>query len=156
MISSLDVLPTFMAAAGADLLPLKPAPSHEDKRNRRRAEAKYGAYDGINLLPHLRGESDAAARTLFWRLQGQTAVRDGEDKLITLSHRPAQLFQVDSDLAEADDRSRAERSRAEQLYQILGEWEASLATVPLWGSSPTWNAESAKHYDQWGVRTEPR
>ncbi|WP_345683143.1 sulfatase-like hydrolase/transferase [Novipirellula caenicola] len=156
VVSSLDVLPTFMAAAGAELLPLKPSPSHEDKRNRRRAEAKYGAYDGINLLPQLRGESAPATRTLFWRLQGQTAVRDGEDKLITLSHRPAQLFQVTSDLAEADDRFDADRSRAEQLYKMLGEWEASLATVPLWGSSPMWDAESAKHYDDWGVKSEPR
>ncbi len=156
VVSSLDVLPTFMAAAGADLLPLKPAPSHEDKRNRHRAEEKYGAYDGINLLPLLQGKSDPARRTLFWRLQGQRAIRDGKDKLITLSHRPAQLFQVTSDLAEADDRFDADRSRAEQLYQMLGEWEASLATVPLWGSSPTWNADSAKNYDNWGVKPEPQ
>ncbi|TWT56091.1 Arylsulfatase [Allorhodopirellula solitaria] len=155
VVSSLDVLPTFMAAAGQELLPLNDPPSHEDARNRRRGIRQYGAYDGINLLPQLAGEQPAAHRTLFWRLQGQTAVRDGEDKLISLSHRPAEMFQVDVDAAEADDLSRESPERFEELYRKLGEWEVSLPTVPLWGSSPFWSGESAGIYDSWQPRPEP-
>ena len=155
VVSSLDLLPTFLAAADAEPLPLTPARPHEDRRNREKAVHEYGAYDGINLLPQLIGESVPARRTLFWRLQGQTAIRDGSDKLITLSHRPPQVFQVDNDPAEAVDRFRTDPARTFELFQMLGQWEATLATVPLWGSSPFWTSQSAQHYDTWSVRPEP-
>jgi arylsulfatase B len=153
--SSLDLLPTFMAAAGADPLPLSPPKPHEDKRNRDKAVKRFGAYDGKNLLPQLEGKSAAEPRRLFWRLQGQTAIRDGDDKLITLAHRPPQLFRPAQDLGETVDRMDLDRTRAAELFQILGEWESTLATVPLWGSSPYWSSQSAKEYDGWEVRPEP-
>jgi arylsulfatase A-like enzyme len=156
VVSSLDLLPTFLAAAGAQPLPLSPPRSHEDKRNREKSVKAYGAYDGINVLPQLAGKSTHEPRTLFWRLQGQTAVLDGGDKLIRLSHRPAQMFQPGADQAEAEDRMDSDPQRAVELFQMLGRWESSLATVPLWGSSPFWIGQSAKHYDTWPVRPEPR
>ncbi len=154
--SSLDVLPTFLAAAKAEPLPLAPPRSHEDKRNRKRAVETFGAYDGIDLLPHLSGESEAPKRTLFWRLQGQAALLDGEDKLIRLSHRPAQFFRPATDIAERNDLAPSGGERFEELFRRLAEWEASLPTVPLWGSSPVWSGESARHYDEWLPRDEPR
>lgn len=154
VVSSLDLLPTFMAAAKSPALPLSPVRSHEDKGNRRKAVKKFGEYDGNNLLPALTGTLDAKSRTLFWRLQGQTSVLSGPDKLISLSHRPAQLFSPSVDAGETTDRFDTDRERATELYQILGEWESVLPTVPLWGSSPYWSSQSAKHYDQWGVRKE--
>ena len=98
----------------------------------------------------------AAPRTLFWRLQGQTAVLSGSDKLITLPHRPPQFFKPATDVAETEDRFDSNRERAVELYRILGEWESMLPTVPLWGSSPYWSSQSAKHYDEWSVRPEPK
>jgi len=83
-------------------------------------------------------------------------VLDGEDKLIRLSHRPAQMFRPSTDLAEASDLRTGERERFEALFGKLGDWEAALPTVPLWGSSPYWIGESARHYDEWGVRDEPQ
>ena len=156
VVSSLDLLPTFMAAADAQPLPLAPPRPHEDKRNREKSVTAYGAYDGINVLPQLAGKTTPEPRTLFWRLQGQTAVLDGSDKLITLSHRSAQMFQPADDPAETVDRIDADRTRAAELFQTLGQWESSLATVPLWGSSPFWVGQSAKHYDTWHVRPEPK
>jgi arylsulfatase B len=117
---------------------------------------QYGDYDGKNLLPQLRGQSEPQARRLFWRLQGQTAILDGSDKLITLSHRPAQMFRPAEDPAESTDRFDTHRSRAEELYRILGQWESTIATVPLWGSSPYWQGQSADLYDKWIVRPEPK
>ena len=76
---------------------------------------QYGPYDGRDLLPQLQGEAEPSRRTLFWRLQGQTAIRDGDDKLITLSHRPAQLFQPQQDLGERVDRLDIDSTRRERV-----------------------------------------
>ena len=146
--SALDLLPTFMAAAQSKPLPLKKAPSYEDQSNRRKSDQRYGAYDGQNLIPQLRnGSDDSEERLLFWRLQGQSAVLAGDRKLVKLSHRPAQLFAPATDLGEAHDLSGEETEEFAELFRLLGEWESSLATVPLWGSSPRWDADSAKIYD---------
>ena len=154
-VSALDILPTFLAAAEAEPLPLSDPPGHEDKRNRRRAVEKFGAYDGIDLIPVLTGEASAPERTLFWRLQGQAAILSGDDKLIRLSHRPAQMFQPRSDPGELTDLAPVSGTRFEELFRELADWEATLPTVPLWGSSPFWNSESAKHYDGLPPQDEP-
>lgn len=155
VVSSLDLLPTFMAAAGSEPLPLAEPRSHEDMNNRKKAVKLYGAYDGINLLPLLTGDQPPVDRTLFWRLQGQAALLDCDDKLIRLSHRPAQLFQPSHDLGEQSDLSTTNSVRFRELFQKLGDWESNLPTVPLWDSSPFWNSESARHYDRIGVQSEP-
>lgn len=156
VVSSLDLLPTFMAAAKGKPLPLGERRSHESKNSRKKMVAQYGAYDGINLLPQLLGDQPAPERTLFWRLQGQTAILDGEEKLIRLSHRPAQLFLPASDVAEESDVSNSQPERFRELFQSLADWEATLPTVPLWGSSPFWSSQSAKHYDTWKPSEEPK
>ncbi len=153
--SSLDLLPTFMAAAQASPLPLRKPLSHEDKNNFRKGIEEYGAYDGINLLPYLKGEQTATPRKLFWRLQGQASVLHGDEKLIRLSHRPAQLFRPASDRGEAHDLSLREPGAFQSLFQELSKWESMLPTVPLWGSSPYWMGQSAKIYDTYEPKSEP-
>jgi arylsulfatase B len=155
-VSSLDLLPTFLAAAGAKPLPLGPARSHEDSDNRKRATRLYGAYDGINLLPGFSGMENQSDRTLFWRLQGQRAVLHGKQKLISLSHRPPQLFQPGSDSGERNDMAASQSETMKDLFKRLGEWESSLETVPLWDSSPRWWADSARIYDTYAPRPEPK
>jgi arylsulfatase A-like enzyme len=155
-VSSLDLLPTFLAAAGATPLPLSPCASHEDAENRERATRLYGAYDGINVLPYFTSGSEQPDRTLFWRLQGQRAVLHGEDKLISLSHRPPQLFQPGVDPGEATDGAATRTGAMKDLFRRLGEWESSLETAPLWDSSPRWWADSARIYDSYPPRPEPK
>jgi arylsulfatase B len=155
-VSSLDLLPTFLAAAGAKPLPLSPPMSHEDPLNRKHSVQLYGEYDGINVLPELSGTGASLERTLFWRLQGQCAVLHSEDKLIVLSHRPPQLFQPKNDPGEAKDLASSHGETLKDLYQRLGAWEASLETVPLWDSSPRWWGESAEAYDNNAPRPEPQ
>jgi arylsulfatase A-like enzyme len=155
-VSGLDLLPTFLAAAGAEPLPLREPLTHEDGQAFRRGVNRYGAYDGVNLLPALRGEAPLPDRALFWRLQGQTAILRGEDKLITLSHRPAQLFRPGEDPGERNDRAATDPTTLAALFEELGRWQAMLPTVPLWGSSPFWTGESAKIYDKWQPQEEPR
>jgi arylsulfatase B len=155
-VSSLDLLPTFLAAAGAKPLPLAPTSRHEDADNRRRASKLYGDYDGINVLPLFAATTQSPKRTLFWRLQGQRAVLHGEDKLIALSHRPPQLFQPKNDPGERADLAGSEPAKMKELFKRLGEWEASLETAPLWDESPRWWGDSAHIYDTWSPRAEPR
>jgi arylsulfatase A-like enzyme len=155
-VSALDLLPSFLTAANAAPLPLRAPLSHEDPRNHKRGVQKFGAYDGINLLPYLRAESPAKPRSLFWRLQGQAAVRNGDRKLLRLSHRPAELFAPHEDAGELNDLSFEERERTEALFKELADWESMLPTVPLWDSSPFWQSESAKHYDDRDAAAEPK
>lgn len=155
-ISALDLLPTFLGAAEVSPLPLQTAPPHEDANNRKRAVKKYGAYDGVNLLPVLSSAQEATERTLFWRLQGQSAILAGDRKLVKLSHRPAQLFAPGSDPGEREDLSLKEEARFATLFEKLGEWETSLATPPLWDSSPFWSKESAEIYDRYPPSPEPK
>ena len=154
-VSSLDLLPTFLAAANAKPLPLSAAKPHEDAKNRKRMVDRFGAYDGINLIPQLTGSSAPPRRTLFWRLQGQTAVLDGDEKLIRLSHRQAQMFRPATDIGEEADLTEIESTRVAELFRQLGNWESMLPTVPLWGSSPYWTGQSAQQYDSYPVRPEP-
>lgn len=155
VISSLDLLPTFMAAARAEVLPLSTPMSHEDAANRRRMVKMVGAHDGINVLPQLEDPDAPSIRRLFWRLQGQAAVLDGNEKLIRPSHRKAELFRPATDAGESNDLADVESERLEQLFQLLGRWESTLPTVPLWGSSPYWSGNSADNYDAWPPRKEP-
>jgi arylsulfatase A-like enzyme len=155
-VCSLDLLPTFLAAAGAKPLPLARASRHEDADNRRRASKLYGDYDGINMLPGFSTTTKGPERTLFWRLQGQRAVLHGEDKLIALSHRPPQLFQSKGDPGERRNLAASEPAKMQDLFKRLWEWEASLETAPLWDESPRWWGDSAHIYDTWAPRAEPR
>lgn len=154
-VSGLDLLPTFLAAADSKPLPLRQPLSHEDPKNFRRGIKAYGAYDGINLLPVLKGTGTAPERLLFWRLQGQAAVRKGPDKLITLTHRPAQLFRPGEDPGERSDRAGEDAATLAELFEELGRWQSLLPTVPLWDSSPFWWGDSARIYDTWPARPEP-
>ena len=155
-ISALDLLPTFMAAADAETLPLQKPLPHEDNQNRKLSVRRYGAYEGQNLLAKfLSNDDDTEKRPLFWRLQGQSAVLLDHYKLVKLSHRPAQLFLPAEDPGERKDLTHSEEEKLDELFQVLGEWESSLSTVPLWGSSPRWSADSAKIYDT-GPIPEPK
>ena len=104
--SSLDLLPTFMAAAGGTPLPLGTTDDHtKTKIIVKKAVARCTVNTmGKNLIPQLTGEQAAPRRTLFWRLQGQVAILDGPDKLISLSHRAPQVFRPTEDAGEQHDR----------------------------------------------------
>lgn len=155
IVSALDLVPTFTAAAEGKPLPLKKAPSHEDARNRRNYDKLFGEYDGRNLIPSLKNAT-SPDRPLFWRLQGQAAVLEGEFKLVRPSHRPAQLFQPATDHGEQSDVTENYLQQRDALFKKLADWEALRPTVPLWGSSPFWNSQSAKIYDTYPPVPEPK
>jgi len=111
-VSSLDLLPTALAAAGA------PLPS---------------GLDGVDLLPHLTGSrNDAPHPVLFWRLGDQLAVRAGRWKLVRLPKSESfRLHDLESDEKESQDRAAANPDRVRELQDRLLAWNRELVP-PRW------------------------
>lgn len=124
----LDVLPTALAAAGIAIKP----------------EWKI---DGVNLLPHFRGEvTSAPHEMLFWRYGGQGAIRQGPWKMVrylslmdggdSRAPTPARLYHLDRDIGEAHDLAGTEPQVLRELQALWDSWNATLAT-PGW-AQPIW------------------
>ena len=113
-VSSLDLLPTALAAAGQPI----PAP-----------------LEGKSLLPALRGEAPFPARTLAWRFvfgpavaKSPWAIRDGNWKLVqgSAASSEVQLFDLSQDASEANDLSTARTDIRERLQKAHDTWVASM------------------------------
>lgn len=118
---ALDVLPTVLTLAGHSV----PADC-----------------DGVDLMPHLKGASDAAPHnSLYWRFGPQKAVRHGPLKLVdwrdfeTGKSSGWQLYDLSSDVGEQHDLAAA---KPELVAQLSGEWDTWNAknVPPLWHAGP--------------------
>lgn len=120
----LDVVPTALAAAGADA-------------------SAFANLDGANLLPLLEGKSDAAPHeALYWRFGIQYAVRQGEWKLVKAhANDQPKLFRLTSDLGEKDDLAATEPDRAKSLQTLWDAWNAQ-NEQPRW-IDQRWNGDGA-------------
>ena len=105
-VSSLDVLPTVLAAAGV--------PTQPDWK-----------LDGMNLLPWLEGKGEPPAREhLFWKFgANQIAIRGGDMKLVRVGAEK-ELFNVRQDISETTDRTEARSILARQLEDTWKKWDA--------------------------------
>jgi arylsulfatase A-like enzyme len=110
---SLDILPTAAAAAGVKL--------PDDAR-----------LDGVNLLPFLTGHSDRPPHEmLFWRFGKQSAIRQGNWKLVKLPSQHEQLFDLAADIGERHDLAAQNPDVVKQLDAALRKWDSQLAE-PRW------------------------
>ena len=103
---TMDLSATFVALAGGD-------PSG-------------AGFEGMNLLPILRGASPLVERTLFWRVGPAApqarAVRSGDWKLVV--EGPKQLlFDVARDPGERDELTARHPDRVRRLKAMLDAWE---------------------------------
>ena len=103
---TMDLSATFVALAGGD--------------------AAGAGFEGIDLLPILRGTAPAVERTLFWRVgpapAQARAVRSGDWKLVV--EGPKQLlFDVARDPGERDDLTARHPDRVRRLKGMLDAWE---------------------------------
>jgi N-acetylgalactosamine-6-sulfatase len=112
---TMDILPTMIAAAGV------PSP-----RGRR--------FDGIDLLPHMKGRRPASPRTVFWRYKRaqarRKAVRSGDWKYINDSGKEM-LFQIARDETEKNDLLSQEPRVAQDLKTKLAAWEKEVQAPRL-------------------------
>lgn len=116
----MDIFPTVLAAAGID--------SESEKR-----------LDGINLLPHLHGETSGSPHeALYWRSLGQMAIRRGNWKLVSYFAKmdegellrsdprdemtPLRLYNLKRDIGESQDLSQQEPQVAAELLSLWNQW----------------------------------
>jgi arylsulfatase A-like enzyme len=127
-VSTLDLLPTVLAAAGG---------KHVGKE-----------LDGVNLLPYMCGEkSDAPHEYLFWRLWRAAAVRKGPWKLIRVAGDPLEekrelllplmLFNIEDDPSETKNVADEHPELVKELCAALEKWEKGLGR-PRWYDGSNW------------------
>lgn len=100
------------------------------------AGAKLGAadrpIDGVNIIPYVLGENDAAPHeSLYWRAGPQHAIRRGNYKLRQQNEQAPKLFDVVADVAEQKDLAAEKPEVVKELNAAYGEWDKQLAK-PLW------------------------
>jgi arylsulfatase A-like enzyme len=109
-VSSMDILPTLCAAAGAAV----PATT---------------VVDGVDLVPFVRGELTAAPHeTIFWKIKSAAALRRGDWKLMLLApdFKP-QLYNLADDIGETRDLAAAKPELTRELHAA---WQAWNRTMP--------------------------
>ncbi|OYV06682.1 MAG: sulfatase [Verrucomicrobiales bacterium VVV1] len=128
MVSSLDLLPTFVTAAGG-----LTAPSE--------------GLVGVNLLPLLSGKSDQPPHeSLMWTYTVGSAIRSGDWKLIRLPDRLPMLYHLSTDLTEQKDLALEQMDRTRAMLRELGQWELRAAN-PVCREPADWRVRHLKYYD---------
>jgi len=126
---TLDVLPTFLAAAGIEA-------------------TENAQLDGADLLPLMTGiTSDAPHDTLFWKMQWGAAVRAGDWKLVRTPSEEHWLFNLAEDISETTDLSSTYPDIAAAMRSSLESWE-STHPAPIWLINDAWHARTLERYDQ--------
>ena len=113
---SMDLLPTFLAAAGG--------------------EAAEGQFDGIDVLPQLTGTAEPIERTLFWRFKSnqQAAVRQGDWKYLRLGDKE-HLFNLAEDSRERAMVQNKYPEKFAELKALWEQWNAEMLPYPEQGYS---------------------
>lgn len=108
VLTSMDWLPTLLAAAGGQQDPASPS-------------------DGENLMGQLTGTSDDFSRRLFWRYKAneQSAVRDGDWKYLQLGGRE-HLFNLAQDQRERANLMLREPEIFAALKAAYAEWDSQM------------------------------
>jgi len=110
-VSALDVAATAVALTGAEVAP--------------------GDLDGVNLIPHLVGETDRPPHeALMWRWIAQSAIREGDWKLLRGGEREY-LYNLGEDLEEKHNVADAHPDIATRLRERLKLWTQELSPPGL-------------------------
>ncbi len=127
----LDVLPTALAAVGADAKLEKPI-------------------DGVNLLPYVTGQNKAAPHeALYWRFGAQIAIRKGDWKLVKAptgalkgggpgakaTVEGAELYNLTKDIGETQNLAATEPDKLKELSADWEKWNSELIE-PKWRPGP--------------------
>ncbi len=128
MVSSLDILPTFLAATGVAVKPSE-------------------RLTGVDLLPLLTGKlHEAPHESLMWTYTVGSAIRTGDWKLIRLPDRLPMLFNLSADPAEQNDLALGQLDRTRSMLEVLGRWEVQ-SPNPVFREPHDWRTRHLKFYD---------
>ena len=117
VVSTLDIFPTLVAAAGARL----PA----DR-----------AYDGGDLIARLQAGAEQARGPLYWRTHPMHAMRDGDWKYLKDLDGAEALYRLSEDPRETRNLAAGETARLADMRQRYGVWEAD-KIAPKWAARST-------------------
>jgi len=107
-LSTLDLIPTFVSAAGS-------------------APESIEGLDGLDMLPYLTGKNGGRPhQTLYWKMESRGAIRDGDWKLLRFPDRPAELFNLAEDPAEQNNLASEHPEKVRTLFKQLFAWELEL------------------------------
>lgn len=116
-VTSLDLLPTFHAAADVPV-------------------NKNMELDGVDLAPRLIGEEKQPPRaTLYWRMGDRQALRHGDWKIVR--HQRGrddaawELYDLANDIGEARDQADKQPARLAELRKLWESYDAQMI-APLW------------------------
>ena len=92
--------------------------------------------DGVNLLPALRGETTRAPHeALFWRQGNRYAVRHGRWKLVKQRGEGVELYDLATDIGEAQDVAGENIEKVSELQKLYDGWNEKMI-------KPKWNRSS--------------
>jgi arylsulfatase A-like enzyme len=112
-VTSLDILPTVLAAAGA-------------------APLDRGDVDGVDLVPYLISRPMSVPhKTLYWRYGEHRAIRRHDLKLVWAGDARPQLYNLADDLTESNDLARDQPTAVSELTAEFDRWNAGLGD-PAW------------------------
>lgn len=122
-VTTLDLLPTFLAACDHDKETKKPL-------------------DGVDLLPFLTGEQKGRPHeTLYWRRGDNWAIRDGDMKLVTYKDDVEMLFDLASDFEESTNLAKDQPETVSRLKQKFEAWNKEMV-------APKWRYQSRRSRNQ--------
>ncbi|MFC3417364.1 sulfatase [Algoriphagus hitonicola] len=135
-ISSLDLMPTFLEAAGISV---------ENEK-----------LDGENLMPYLLGEKVSAPHSsLKWRFTISAGILEDSWKLIRLPDRLPLLFDLSNDPSELTNLADKHPEITQDLLKKLGDWDLGLPH-PLFLEGAEWKVRQRDLYDQTYILTQPK
>lgn len=112
-ISTMDLLPTFVEAAGGNTDTL----AH---------------LDGVDILPYINGgKTGRPHQQLFWKKETRAALRDGDWKLLRYTDRPAELYNIVEDEEEHNNLASEYPEKVRTMFKQIYEWEMTLER-PRW------------------------
>ncbi|MFT5300739.1 MAG: arylsulfatase A-like enzyme [Mariniblastus sp.] len=131
MVSTLDVLPTCVAAAGVPMTEL---------------ESTDRPLDGVNLMPFLKGKlTSVPHQKLYWHKLWFSALRDGDWKLIYVQDYGYALYNLKNDPSEKTNLANSEPERVALMTADLNQWKSSLSE-PQWREGENWFSTHSKNH----------
>jgi arylsulfatase A-like enzyme len=115
-VMNLDMLPTFVTAAGGTV-------------------EESWKLDGVDILPYVTGQkTESAHPTMYWRYGDQWAIIDGDWKMVVsrVDNLKPRLINLANDLSEENDVATSEPDKVTELTAKWKTWSAE-QHKPLWG-----------------------
>mgnify|MGYP001192565744 CR=1 FL=1 len=77
---------------------------------------------GISFKPYITGESEIEPRTLYWEHEGNRAIRKGDWKLVSMSGKPWELYDLSKDRSESSNLFENNAGITNEMKYLFEKW----------------------------------